>query len=131
MASIALYASDSISSSGYMPSDSILPSPTSIKKSYEQIWDENAGRNSNGTMIATFVASKLTYDVTWGIMDATEFAWLKDYLHTGFFYFGESASRDTPPRNPSKYYRSEITAEIVYAGGHHYYKDVSVQVIEK
>lgn len=126
MASIALYAGASRS----LGQGDKLPSPSDIKKSYEQIWDENAGRNGKGNMVATFIAEKMTYDIKWGILNASQFASVKDKLPHGFFYFREGNVGDGSA-NGKKYYRGEIQADVLYAGGSHYYKDVSVQVIQK
>ena len=107
-----------------------LPAPISVDITKEQIWDADAGRNASGEMIATYVASKNTYNIKWGVLDSTEFSKVTTLLPTGFFSFGEG----TPTAKPSSvasYYRSEISYTVLIAGDGQYYKDVSVSVIQK
>lgn len=111
-----------------------LPSPSDVKTSFEEIWDSEAGRNDNGTMIATYKASKTTHDITWGLLTSDEMQTVRDKLSTGFFYFGvggKSGSTYSPPSSASLFYRSEISRETLVVGQTRYYKNVSVQVIEK
>ena len=113
-----------------------LPSPVSIQTTREQIWSEDTGRAQSGAnqaeMIGTAVAEKLTFAIKWGILDYTDFNTIITYLPKGFFYFGVGQSA---PDNPSKYYRSEITYDIIQAMKNGalttFYKDVSVSVIQK
>ena len=105
-----------------------LPSPVSLTPKREQIWSEKTGRNSSGEMIGTSVASKMTFDIKWGILDYTDYSTITSNLTTGFFYFGVGTST---PSSPNEYYRGEITYEIIQVGGSQYYKDISVSVIQK
>jgi hypothetical protein len=109
-----------------------LPSPVSLKPSYETIWSEDTGRAQSGTnkakMIGSVVASKRTYAIKWGILSYSEFEQVKNLLHSGFFYFGIGATR---PSDPEKFYRSEIAVDVIQAGDTIYYKDASVSVIEQ
>ena len=106
----------------------LLPSPVSVQITHEQIWSEDTGRAQSGAnqaeMIGTSVAEKLTDNIKWGVLDSTDVSTITSKMPKGFFYFGESASSTT------KYYRSEITYDIVQADDV-YYKDVSVSVIQK
>lgn len=109
-----------------------LPSPVSLKPSYETIWSEDTGRAQSGTnkakMIGSVVASKRTYAIKWGILSYSEFEQVKSLLHSGFFYFGIGTSS---PSDPEKFYRSEISVDVIQAGDTIYYKDASVSVIEQ
>lgn len=107
-----------------------LPSPIDVEITREQIWDENAGRVADGTMKATYVASKRTYAIKWGILTGTEFQKILDLLTTGFFKFGEGTS-DTKPSSVGIYYRSEISYSPIQTFEGKRYKDVSVSVIQK
>ena len=105
-----------------------LPSPVSVQITHEQIWSEDTGRAQSGAnqaeMIGTSVAEKFTYNIKWGVLNATDLNTIVTKMPRGFFYFGESATSTT------KYYRSEITYDRVQAEDV-YYKDVSVSVIQK
>ena len=113
-----------------------LPSPVSIQTTREQIWSEDTGRAQSGAnqaeMIGTSVAEKMTYAIKWGVLDSTDFNTIVTNLPKGFFYFGVA---QTEPSSPSKYYRSEITYDIIQAMSNGalttFYKDVSVSVIQK
>ena len=107
-----------------------LPSPVSIQIKREQIWSEDTGRAQSGAnqaeMIGTSVAEKLTYDIKWGVLTGSQLSVITTNMPRGFFYFGVNTSTGT-----TKFYRSEITYDIVQAGTETYYKDVSVSVIQK
>lgn len=109
-----------------------LPSPVSLKPSFETIWSEDTGRAQSGEnkakMIGSVVANKRTYAIKWGIISSAELSSIRNLLHSGFFYFDIGAS---PSSEPSKYYRSEITGDIIQVGSTFYYKDVSVSVIQQ
>lgn len=110
-------------------SNNKLPSATSLDITYEQIWDEDAGRNAKGTMVAKYIASKYTYSIKWGMLLYEDFNKIRTLLKTGTFYFTYN-SAGTPPTSAGKCYRSEITYSLVQAGGTTWYKDVSVSVIQ-
>lgn len=105
-----------------------LPSPISVQITREQIWSEDTGRAQSGAnqaeMIGTSVAEKMTYNIKWGVIDSTDLNTIVTKMPKGFFYFGTTSTSTT------KFYRSEITYDIVQADDI-YYKDVSVSVIEK
>ena len=131
MAVIKLWARTA--SSGSMTE---LPSPIKIQQTREQIWSEDTGRAQSGSnqaeMIGTSVAEKMTYAIQWGVLSSTDFNTIITNLPKGFFYFGVG---QTAPSSPSKYYRSEITYELIQAMQNGalttFYKDVSVSVIQK
>lgn len=131
MAILAIYAGESASMT---VADNKLPSPTKLQISLEQIWDEKTGRAQDGEnqarMIGSSLVSKHTYAVEWAMLEASEFAKIKNLLPRGFFYFGEGTTTSVPS-NPVKYYRSEITYETIQVGTTQYYKNVATQVIEQ
>lgn len=108
-----------------------LPSPVQVDITREEIWDENAGRNAKGTMVATFVAQKYTFDIKWGVLTSAEITKIANLLTTGFFKFGTSGSNSTKPSSAGTYYRSELAYTAVTAGSVTYYKDATVSVIQK
>lgn len=130
MSIATLYAGDSAT----LTSSNKLPSPTGLKVSIEQIWSEDTGRAQSGTdkakMIGSSLTSKHTYTINWQVLEYSEFTKITGLLTRGFFYFG-IGDPDTPPANPSKYYRSEIGYEILQVGTTRYYKNVGVSVIEQ
>lgn len=131
MAVTGLWAGTTSSSlSDWTAANNKLPSPVSVDVTREQIWDANAGRNASGTMIATYVASKRTYTIKWGVLTSDELSQITGLLTTDFFKFGVG-TETAKPSSVDTFYRSEITYSILQAGGTRYYKDVSVQVIEK
>ena len=109
-----------------------LPSPVSLKPSHEIIWSEDTGRAQSGEnkakMIGSVVDTKITYEIKWGIISASDLQTIKSYLHSGFFYFGVG---ETAPSSPKKFYRSNIVYEVLQVGSSVYYKDVQVSVIEQ
>lgn len=106
----------------------LLPSPVSVQITREQIWSEDTGRAQSGAnqaeMIGTSVAEKMTYAIKWGVLTSAQLSVITTNLPKGFFYFG------TANNSTTKFYRSEITYDIVQADDI-YYKDVSVSVIQK
>lgn len=112
-----------------------LPSPVELKQSNEQIWSENTGRAQSGTnkakMIGDSIAQKKTYQIKWGILTSTQLNTIQSYLTRGFFYFAAATSSSSAQSNAVKYYRSEISYDIVQGGPNVYYKDAAVSVIEQ
>ena len=106
-----------------------LPSPISCKISREIIWSENTGRNSKGEMTGDIIDEKRTYDLAWGHLTSAEMQSIIDGLPAGYFYFYAGASNS--PSSAKRYYRSSIEYDEAQVGSERFYKDVSVQVIEK
>lgn len=129
MAVIGIYAGSS------KDGMTILPSPISLKPSQEMIWSENTGRAQSGTnkakMIGDVVAQKQTYAIQWGIITQTEYNAIKAKLTPGFFWFGVGTSISAAKSAAGKYYRSEISGEMIQAGAEIRYKNVSCNVIEQ
>ena len=130
MSIATLYAGNSAT----LTSNNKLPSPSSLKVSIEQIWSEDTGRAQSGAnqakMIGSSLTSKHTYNIGWQILEYSELTKVTGLLTRGFFYFGVGTP-DSPPAEPSKYYRSEIGYEILQVGTTRYYKNVGVTVIEQ
>lgn len=129
---ITLWAgSTSSTSSDWTILGNRLPSPVSVEITREEIWNADAGRNSKGTMIATYIAQKRTWNIKWGVLDNTDFEKITGLLTTGFFKFEQTTNDTTPPSSTYTAYRSEITYSLLQVGTTRYYKDVSVSVIQK
>lgn len=109
-----------------------LPSPISVSPTREQIWSEDTGRAQSGSnqaeMIGTSIAEKMTYAIKWGILTEAELSSITSNMPKGFFYFGIGTSK---PSSPNKYYRSEITYEIIQTEEGIRYKDVATSAIQK
>lgn len=120
------------SSAGAM---TLLPSPVSLTPSNEIIWSENTGRAQSGAdkakMIGDVVDEKQTYTIHWGILTQAEYDLIKSRLVPGFFWFGVGTSSASAAASARRYYRSNITAEIMAVGSEVYYKDAEVSVIEQ
>lgn len=108
-----------------------LPSPIEIASAEQIIWSENTGRAQSGEsqakMIGDVVAEKKTFEIKWGILTQSQYNSIKTHLPTGFFSFGVG----TTPTSMGKFYRSEITGNMIQVGSEWYYKDVGVSVIEQ
>ena len=113
----------------------VLPSPVSIKPTFELIWSENTGRAQSGSnkakMIGDVVAEKKTYQIEWGIISDADMDRIKTSLPRGFFYFGIGVDLSAVKPSATKFYRSEISGEMISVGGSLYWKGVSVSVIEQ
>lgn len=130
MSVLTLYAGNSAS----MTSANKLPSPSKLQVSIEQIWSEDTGRAQSGEnkakMIGSSLTSKHTYAIEWAMLEHDDFQKITDLLTRGFFYFG-TGTPTTPPSDPSKYYRAEISYEVIQVGTTRYYKGIATQVIEQ
>lgn len=130
MSILVLYAGDSST----LTANNKLPSPSRLQVSVEQIWSEDTGRAQSGAnqakMIGSSLTSKHTYAIEWAMLEYSDYLKISDLLPRGFFYFGIGNPTE-PPSNPSKYYRSEISYEIIQVGTTRYYKNIAVQVIEQ
>ena len=129
MAIMKIYAGSSTSSL------TELPSPVELKRSTEQIWSENTGRAQSGSnkakMIGDSIATKHTYQIKWGVLTESQLNTITTKLTNGFFYFAAATSSSTAASSAVKYYRSEITYNIIQAGPNVVYKDATVSVIEQ
>lgn len=117
-----------------------LPSPTEVTGSNEQIWSEDTGRAQSGAnqaqMIGKSITAKQTYAIKWDVLAtdkqgtaSQKMNKIRNLLTRGFFKFGITID-DSVPEGYSAY-RSEIQYNVAQAGSEAYFKDVTVQVIEK
>ena len=131
MAVLAVYAGESTSMT---VANNQLPSPSKMQVSIEQIWSENTGRAQSGDnkakMIGESLVAKHTYSLEWAMLEYSDFQKITNLLPRGFFYFGVG-TKTSAPSSPSKYYRSEITYEVIQVGTTQYYKNINTQVIEQ
>lgn len=113
----------------------LLPSPTELKPSNEQIWSENTGRAQSGTnkakMIGDVVAEKITYSIEWRMLTNEQLAIIKSKLTAGFFYFGIGTTATQAQNSARKFYRGNIQSDLLPIGNTLYYKTVTVDVIEQ
>jgi hypothetical protein len=123
-----------------------LPSPVELTPSRELIWSENTGRGQEGAdkaeMVGSVVGRKITYSIKWGILPYGDGSTTRDcfqriltLLNTagenGFFYFGIGQSLSEAKSNAIIGYRSNIDYSYLIVGSTTYYKDISVQIIQK
>lgn len=112
-----------------------LPSPDSLKTSFELIWSENTGRAQSGAnqakMIGDVVAEKRTFDIKWGVITHAQLQTINTYLKKGFFYFAVATTLAGAKSVAVPFYRSEIQGEHMPIGNDLYWKNVTVTVIEQ
>lgn len=132
-----IYATSTTSwntNNGFVAGDK-LPSPSSLKPSLELIWSQDTGRAQTGAnkakMIGDVIAEKKTYNIQWGMLTASELSKVTSKLTSGFFYFGIGTTMALAKADASKFYRGNITYEILPIGNTMYYKSVTVDVIEQ
>lgn len=107
-----------------------LPAPIKLSTSDEIIWSANTGRSTeSGKMIGDVVAEKLTLDIEWGVLTGAEMKKISDNLKSGFhpvsFYDDGDFITITS-------YRGTLKKEYLgYYGGVHYYKNVTVSIIQQ
>lgn len=114
-----------------------LPSPTDLKRTDEQIWSENTGRetSSGAMMVGDSVAEKKTFAITWGILTEVQLNTIRTKMPRGFFTFkvtstGSNSSEQVLANIEA--YRSNIESEYLgILDGTVYYKSASVEVIER
>ena len=113
----------------------LLPSPDSVKPSFELIWSENTGRAQSGAnaakMIGDVVAEKRTYEIKWGVITNAQLLEIRNRLKKGFFYFAVAATMEGAQASAKPFYRSNIAGEYISIGASVYWKNVSVSVIEQ
>lgn len=115
----------------YLKAGSVnLPSPVKIVTGDEIIWSANTGRSTkSGKMIGDVIAQKISLDVEWGVLTAAELKKIADNLKTGFYpitfyYYGQEKTITV--------YRGTLKSEYLgYFGGIHYYKNVTLSLIQQ
>lgn len=112
-----------------------LPSPVSVKTSFELIWSENTGRAQKGAnqakMIGDVVAQKRSFEIKWGVITHAQLTTISTYLTKGFFYFALATTLAGAKSSAVPFYRSEIQGEHLPIGNSLYWKNVTVTVIEQ
>ena len=107
-----------------------LPCPASLVVNDELIWSSNAGRLTSGEMKGDVIAEKKNLEITWGILQESEVAIIKQNLKSGFFPI---TFRDDGMDMTISTYRGTLTKEHMgYLGdGIYYYRNVVASLIEK
>lgn len=104
-----------------------MPCPSSLKINNEIIWSAGTGRSSNGTMVGDVVAEKRTAEIGWGVLTASEYQKIKQYMIAGFFDISFSKLNITFTG-----YRGTLSGEFLgVISGTSYYKSASVQLVEQ
>lgn len=108
-----------------------LPAPISIESTDELIWSENAGRDSNASMVGTVIASKSTFDVEWGILTESQVKSIVDATTANGFF--PLQIRDSGQVTTLTVYRGTIRKQqLGYIGdGDFYYRSVTVSFIQQ
>lgn len=115
----------------YMKAGNVeLPAPIKMSVSDEIIWSANTGRSTNsGKMIGDVIAEKKTLDVEWGVLTAAELKKISSNLKSGFLpvSFYEEGTFITITS-----YRGTLKKDYLgYFGDVHYYKNITVSIIQQ
>lgn len=102
-----------------------------LKRSDELLWSEGTGRAaSTGKMAGSVVAQKQTYSLKWGVITDAQYASIRSAIGGGFLSLDVKVNGATLA--DCTVYRGNITAELLGVfGGTAYYKDASVELIER
>ena len=106
-----------------------LPAPVSMRVADEIIWSSDTGRTLTGTMVGDVVAEKKKLSIKWNWLTEQQAALIKKNLATGFFPI---TFRDYGTNVTIESYRGTIAKEVGGdIGGIYYYKEVSVDIIQR
>nr|DAV42098.1 MAG TPA: hypothetical protein [Caudoviricetes sp.] len=102
-----------------------LASPVSISSSDETIWSSGTGRSANGQMSGDVIATKRTFQVSWGILTKEEFTVIRQ-IPNGFVNMSINGEI-------MRGYRTTITGNCLgtMSDGITYYNDISTSFIEQ
>ena len=102
----------------------------SLKRGDELLWSDGTGRGAaNGMLVGTVIAAKRTYSVEWGVLTDAEYTNLRNAIPNGFFPFVVTADGATIASITA--YRGAISGKMLSALDGVYWKDVSVDFIER
>lgn len=108
-----------------------LPSGlVSLKRNDELLWSEGTGRGAtDGKLVGSVVARKQTYSLQWGMLTQAEYDLVKG-IKGGFVPVRIAIGGATICNMTG--YRSNVSGDIAgYAGGRLWWKNVSVDLIER
>lgn len=108
----------------------VLPAPVKLSVSDEILWSSNTGRSTkSGKMVGDVIAEKKTLDIEWGVLTADEMSLISSKLKSGFYpvsFINDGELLEITA------YRGTLKKEYLgYAGGVHYYKNVTVSIIQQ
>lgn len=108
----------------------MLPAPAELSTADEIIWSSNTGRSASGEMIGDVVAEKKTLNIKWAFLPESEVALIKAKLSPGY---NPITFRDDGEQLTITQYRGTLSKDhLGYIGdGDYWYKNVSVQLIQK
>ena len=108
-----------------------LPSSiTGLKQSNELLWSEGTGRGAtSGYLVGSVIAPKKTFAVQWDILTSSEYTALLAAIPNGFFSLVIQIDGETIASNNC--YRGALAAEFVGSFGNNYWRNVSVDFIER
>lgn len=109
-----------------------LPSEvTALKRGDELLWSESTGRSaSTGAMTGSVVAKKQSYTVEWGVLTAAQYKSIRDAIGGDYMALAIEVNGSTAVS--CTVYRGAIGGELVgVLGGVAYYRNVSVELVEK
>lgn len=106
-----------------------LPAPISVTIDGEVIWSEDTGRALTGLMVGDVIAEKKKLTVKWGPLIESDVDTIKKCLPAGFFSI---TFRDLGGYHTMTAYRGALNMEpIGEIGGGYFYKNVSVDIIQR
>lgn len=107
--------------------------PTGVvefKRGDELLWSEGTGRGaSSGLLVGSVIAAKQTYSVKWGMLTHAQYTALRNAIPNGFFTFQATANGTTLANITA--YRGAITETLVGTITENYWKDVSVDFVQR
>lgn len=110
----------------------VLPAEiTELSRNDELLWSEGTGRSATtGAMTGSVVAKKQTYAIAWGVITAAQYTTIRNAIGGGFKSLKIEIGSSTLAN--ITVYRGNISANYLgQFGGVAYFKDVSVELIEK
>ena len=104
---------------------------TDVSRSDELLWSEGTGRSATtGAMSGSVVAKKQTYTIQWGVITAAEYTTIRNAVGGGFMPLKIEVNGATLAN--ITVYRGNISGSLLGVfGGVAYYKDVSVELVER
>lgn len=119
--------------------NTVLPSPTKLSVSKEQLWNSKTGRSvKTGKMLGAVIGEKRTLDVEWAMVTGAEYQIIRNALVTGFFgpvKYETSESKDgevvTLIKLEEAYHGPISYEDRGYIGSNHWYANVKTTLIER
>ena len=109
-----------------------LPSSiTALKRNDELLWSEGTGRAANsGLMVGSVVSKKMTYNITWGVLNQSEYNAIRNAFTDDFFNLKITLNGEVVCN--ASFYRGTITADVLQSlGNTNYWKGVAVDLVQR